>query len=318
MTTTVKVLLVCANFVFAGVVLAVVLGAGFQISGFEQVQIYLLMTLISLGLEILILSLVMNARSKRESDIGIIKSNCDAILMNIRMDFGTLLEESISQDDLFVKYSLEKLEGLSRNLREASEKKELRVEEHHFESVDAVLAPFMKERKRILRYVWIPDLKEPFFEYLPWRLYFKHACTLAKDKQLSEIRTVLVLEDMADLANDRMKLLLGFYKTQKRLECMLVTRKEYDTRIADAHFHHKFLDFGIYGSSLLYLSESFVPCVGVFVKDDKAIQKYIGVFDAMWDSSTTIANPATTDEEIGVDELIARDEHMCRDQNARD
>jgi hypothetical protein len=70
-----------------------------------------------------------------------------------------------------------------------------------------------------------------------------------------------------------------------------------------------YIDFGIYGDILLFLTEQYEPeIIGVFTKNRTQIQHYRHLFDSMWGSAIARKNPSTAVERVTLEELYAFDE----------
>ena len=71
-------------------------------------------------------------------------------------------------------------------------------------------------------------------------------------------------------------------------------------------------DFGIYGEKLLFITSQYEPVtMGVFLKDEKQIDKYIRLFDTIWYSqSITKKNPSQNKKGITLQELFEFDDRQ--------
>ena len=81
---------------------------------------------------------------------------------------------------------------------------------------------------------------------------------------------------------------------EKRFECRLISRSDYDDQLRDAGLDQKYLDFGIYGNHLLFRTTSYEPKnMGMFSVNPTMIQKYRRVHDVAMDTPKARDLPPT-------------------------
>ena len=239
-----------------------------------------------------------------------VQSEGDQQLTNIRACFANLLQTSYGKKDVFVAHFMRMFKELESDIREVSEKKSLRTQANHFLSVDNILNAFVADEDRIWRYTWRVEEDEVLFPDPTWKLYFEKTAIMAREKNLKGIRTIFIADDLHFSNIPRYKKVLDFFKTNPGLDCRLMSKSGYDVICKDNGIPILNPDFGIYGITLLFLTEQYEPeIIGVFSKDESQVKKYQQLFDTMWNSDAiTHKNPSSATTQVTLQELFEFDE----------
>ena len=69
----------------------------------------------------------------------------------------------------------------------------------------------------------------------------------------------------------------------------------------------QFLDFGIYGPKMLFITEQYIPThKGTYYKDETKVKHYHRLFDEVWNSDAiTRPNPSNCTSKIDLSDLIS-------------
>ena len=135
---------------------------------------------------------------------------------------------------------------------------------------------------------------------------------MARQKQIKEIRTILIIENANTMDSSRFNKLLDFFHTNVGMECSIILKEDFHVILKGNGVTCSFLDFGIYGNTLIYLGEQYEPeIIGTFSKDQVLIQNLKKLFDSMWESPiVSINNPSTAKNQVTLAELFKFDETL--------
>lgn len=273
---------------------------------FEQAVVGLLI-FVALGvLEIGLAISWLGAAQTEELRLWEIRSEIEEVLSNIRANLARVLEEARADNDLYVDHFLRELRALETLAHDAAYKRELRVVCHHFQSVSNVMSAFQGEKNPVLRYVWILD-EDRLFEDSSWEYYFKYTAEMVRDRTIKEVRALLVVRDASTLEHPSKKRLLQFFRFTNNMQCRYMLDSAFQVRGADGGLLSQHVDFGIYGSRLVFRTETYEPeTAGSFSKDPNLVDRYTRFFDDLWRSGSS-DNPHATRDRISVEELIDQD-----------
>lgn len=283
---------------------------GAKWTAFEQAMLALGSFLVFLTADVLLLLWRMETIQIGEWRTWQIRDTADLELANIRTSFSEVVKESYGANDLFVAHLLKEMRNLGQKARDVAEKQELRVIADHFLSVENVLDAFEGDSDRTWRYIWHIG-SEPLFgdEDLPWRRYFEGTAKMAREGKLASIKAILMVDDPEVLELPRVSKLLDFFHTNDRLDCRIVTRDVYQQACSSDGLTADGIDFGIYGTRLVFITKQYEPHVeGTFTKDASNISAHRSLFETMWNSeSMTRANPSTATQRVTLAELLTFD-----------
>ncbi len=219
------------------------------------------------------------ARTEYEETHWKICEECDTDLHNIRSCFVQIARESYGPRDLFVTHFKKEMHQLAERIKEVAERRDLRVQADHFLNVDNVVDAFLGDSERIWRVAWPISHGERLFDQLAWARYFERTAKMAEEGDIKEIRIVLVLEDFQLTETARVKKLLDFLYTNNGFECFIINQSVFQSICEENGVPSNYIDFGIYGKRLLFLTEQYNPVRGVFTKDPVRILHYTNLFN---------------------------------------
>jgi len=250
------------------------------------------------------------AERKRRALTETITHECDLKLFNMQGYFHKIIEDSYGPNDYYVKRFLRDLTRIETELKDAAERKEIRARNEHFLSVSDVLGAFGSDPQRVYRYTWPIGPEGLLFNVPAWRRFFQLTASMVKDGQIRKVRIIVIVDAIHDAERKEVRTLLDFYRATPGFECKVIIADDWRVIAADNSVSPHNMDFGIYGSRLLYVTEEeHAPeIVGVFSKNSDQIDRYTRLFEAIW-SSQAIArdNPSNAKRPPSLDLLFGLD-----------
>ena len=263
------------------------------------------------GIAIEILVILTNLSAQRDSTLRLweIHERGEQRLGNLRALYARLVQKKYSDSDLFIDYFLRTFEELEHAIRDSVEKDELPVRSHHFESADSVLSAFSGESHPIHRYTWNLERGERLFPDGASTRYFELVEQMVRNKQIREVHALLVAESIDVLVDTRVAKLLDFYRTNRCFACRIVLSDTYEKLRADSEIPNDYVDFGIYGTRLMFLTKTYEPeTIGLFVKDVRRVARYSDFFTRLWNSHASRKNPSAARTKVSFTDLVAFDQ----------
>ena len=239
--------------------------------------------------------------------LGVIDEN-DRSLLELQHRLREIASKTLSgkPNSVFINYCRRSLKQSLDIASRAAQRGELEVRDHHFNTIDTVLAAFDGCRDRTFRCVWLIEAGECLFDEF-WRQYMQSVVELSRHrhkKQRVQVQILFVLEDQAQLERTSVKTVLGFVSTEKGFEYQLIRQNDYESRLSDAHLDKQYLDFGIYGDHLLFRTTSYEPNVGVFSDDQTAINTYREMHDTAMNAAETVKIPRGLPERVSLEQFL--------------
>ena len=229
----------------------------------------------------------------------------DCLLLEIQSKFREIAARTLSgrPNHVFIDYCHRSLEQ-TLNVVRSAQSGELEVRDHHFDTVERVLAAFEGCTDRTFRCVWLIE-GELFDEF--WRQYMESLIELSRkpSNQRVQVRTLFIVGDAAQLARPSVKVALGFVTAEHGFSCRLMSRTEYQNRLQDGNLDATFLDFGIYGDHLLFRTTSYEPQhIGKFSVALADIQKHLRMHNSAMEATQTLTMPADLPTNVSVESFL--------------
>jgi hypothetical protein len=227
----------------------------------------------------------LDAERKRHTELWVLEHDFDLLLSNIRKYYRAILAEFHGESDLFKNYFEDRFSELAAALQKAAERRELFVKDFHFQRIDLLLSEFRSDATGILRYVWIIHKGESLFTE-EWKHYCDQILSGTNDGAIRGVRALLVLGEGVTEDDTCIKKLAGFYEFSKSHDYRLVGDSKYRMQARDNRIDAQYIDFGIYGSRYIFLTQSYGDVTaGMFCKDAAVISRYVQFFDLIWESN---------------------------------
>lgn len=223
---------------------------------------------------------------------------------------------------VFIDYCHRSLKDALAVATQAAQSGELTVRDHHFDTVDKVMAAFDGCKDRTFCCVWLIDDGELFDD--SWRHYM--ACLVelggkSRRTQRIQVRILFVVRDLSDdvmLRRPAVAAVFGFVATAKGFACRVVARDCYEVHRQDAGLSNECLDFGVYGDHLLFRTTQYEPTnEGTFSVDPTAIQKYRRMHDLAMEAPQARDLPANLPENVSLEAFLNCDAQEAQPQGAQ-
>ena len=239
------------------------------------------------------------------------------------LEFQSRLREIASRplngrpNHVFIDYCHRSLKDALAVATHAAQNGELTVRDHHFDTVDKVMAAFDGCEDRTFRCVWLLDDGELFDD--SWRHYM--ACLVelggkSRRTQRIQVRILFVVGELSDdamLRRPAVATVLGFVATAKGFACRVVARECYEAHRRDTGLSTECLDFGVYGDHLLFRTTQYEPTnEGAFSVDPTTIHKYRRMHDLAMEAPQARDLPANLPQNVSLEAFLNCDAHDGR------
>ena len=219
----------------------------------------------------------------------------DCLLLELQSRFREIAARTLSgrPNRVFIDYCHRSLKNSLNVARRAAQRGELEVRDHHFDTIDTVLAAFAGCQDRTFRCVWLIESGDRLFDKY-WREYMKSIVELSRQRRRTrrvQVRILFVLEDQAQFERASVKTVLSFVATERNFKYRLMSQMDYQSRLGDSNLDNGYLDFGIYGDHLLFRTTSYEPNIGVFSDDQTVIATYRRMHDTAMNAAETLTMP---------------------------
>ena len=233
----------------------------------------------------------------------------DALLMQLQ---ARLREVQAYRSTVFKTYCRQELEHFAKRVARAAQQGELIVNEHHFRTVDDVLAAFGRRQNRVFRGVWRIEAGERLFD-TAWQQYMRELVELmearAKNRRIA-VKLLLVVDKRETLDRPALQIVVGYLRTKKTtgLNYRIITEEAYEEFLRDSQLNARYIDFGVYGEELLYRTESYEPKRGEFSEDKWTIRAYLETHEAAMKSVKALPDPTGTRNDVDLEMFLQADE----------
>ena len=241
----------------------------------------------------------------------------DRLIMELQSRFRELATRQLSgrPNQVFIDYCHRNLESSLKVARHAAQRGELEVHDHHFSTIETVLAAFEGSQDRTFCCVWLIEPDENLFDEY-WREYMKSFAELSRGPRNQRVRAriLFVFKHQGQLEHRSVKTVLSFISAENGFEYHLMLESEYASRFRDAALDQQYIDFGIYGDHLLFRTKSYEPNIGMFSDDQTMIDAYRRMHDAAMAASTTLKIPTGLPGNVSLEQFLHCDEADTADE----
>ena len=212
----------------------------------------------------------------------------DRVLMELQTNFRKMLSRNLSglPNRVFVEYCRRNLAMSLEVVKGAAERGEMKVHDHHFETIGTVMAAFKGCKDRTFRCVWLIERGDSLFDTF-WAEYMKSLVELSRRKNPNkrvDVSILFVSDDEDQLRRKSVEQVFQFVTQERRFEFRVIFRDKYKEILRDNRLDSEYLDYGIYGNHLLFRTLSFDPNVGVFTDDTDTVNKFSMMHDKIMTS----------------------------------
>ena len=232
----------------------------------------------------------------------------DSLLLELQLRLREIASRGLSEglNRVFIDYCHRSLGSTLNLAQRAAQCGELEVRDHHFDTIETVLAAFEGCRDRTFRCVWLVEKDDSLFDKF-WREYMQSLIRLSQRRQKNQrvqVRILFVCTDEAQLDRASVKTAFGFVSNERGFEGRMMLQKDYKGRLQDAAVDQSYLDFGIYGDHLLFRTKSFEPNIGVFSDDQVIIKAYSALHDNAMGAAEQLCCPTGLPSNVSIEEFL--------------
>lgn len=231
----------------------------------------------------------------------------DRLILELQSRLREIATRQLSgkPNQVFIDYCHRSLESSLKVARRAAQRGELEVQDHHFATIEIVLAAFEGCQDRTFRCVWLIEPDENLFDEY-WREYMKSIAELSRAprNQRVRVRILFVFKQQEQLEHRSVKTVLSFVSAEKGFEHHLMLQSDYVSRLRDAELDQQYIDFGVYGDHLLFRTKSYEPNIGMFSDDQTIIGAYRRMHNAAMDATTTLKTPTGLPVNISLEQFL--------------
>lgn len=230
------------------------------------------------------------------------------LLHDINRFYYSINKESHGDNDLFVTYAKKEIEKLHSVLSKAANQKEFSISSDYIINAGGVFDAFSQAKERILKMTFpITVLDGQLFTSQADIHFFEVLKTKVDNKELDEVKVIVILEKQNLLEREDVKKLLDFFKATPKYSCKIAIQCDFVAVCDTNGISSQFLDFGIYGPKMLFITEQYIPThKGTYYKDETKVKHYHRLFDEVWNSDAiTRPNPSNCTSKIDLSDLIS-------------
>ena len=241
----------------------------------------------------------------------------DDLLMQLQ---ARLRDVQACRSAVFKTYCKEELEDFVTRVARAAQQGELIVHEHNFRTMEDVLDAFGRTN-RVFRGVWKIEERERLFD-TAWQQYMRELVDLtvaSKKTRRITVELLLVVDKRETLDRLAVEIVVGYMRPRKTkgLKYRIVTEKTYKELICDSKLDTTYIDFGVYGEELLYLTETYEPKRGMFSEHKGTIRSYRKTHEAAMRNAKELPDPAGAIDHDDLERFLDADEIEEREREKK-
>jgi len=245
------------------------------------------------------------------------KSEFDGFMENIN-EYSTMLHEinnyyyevsrdSHGENDLFVTYAKKEIEKLNSTLRVAAKQKEFGISSDYILNATGVFDAFSVSSEKTLKMtfpVWEAD--DAVFISPADIHFFEVLQSKVTSNKLNSVQVIVILDNDNMFQKVYVKKLLDFFAAEQKYECKICMVDTFRNVCDTNGVPSQFVDFGIYGDKMLFVTEQYVPIhKGTYYKDTNRIRLYTRLFDEIWKSDIlALKNTNTNTTPVKIADLV--------------
>lgn len=229
-------------------------------------------------------------------------------LHEINRFYYKISRDSHGEQDLFVTYAKKEIEKLYMVLGNAANQKVFSISTDYIVNVSGVFEAFSQTDEKILKMTFPISVSDDAVFTSPADMHFFEVLKAkVESKQVDMVKVIVVLEGEILLERQDVRTLLDFFKATSGYECKIASKVDFETVCESNGINSQFIDFGIYGPKMLYVTEQYIPHKGTYYKDEAKVRLYHLLFDEVWTSDViTRQNPSSNEEKIALKDLISK------------
>lgn len=224
------------------------------------------------------------------------------LLYDINRFYYGINLDSHGDNDLFVTYAKKEIEKLHSVLGKAANQKEFSISSDYIINAGGVFDSFSQTTEKVLKMTFpISESESTIFTSRADMHFFEVLKTKVLKKEVSLVKVIVILENNDMEIREDVKKLLDFFSATDNYSCKIAIKKDFEAVCDTNGVSSQYIDFGIYGPKMMYITEQYVPVhKGTYYKDETKIKQYHRLFDEVW-KSDTITHPNSSQCKTSVD-----------------
>jgi hypothetical protein len=292
----ISVLTVVISFLVSVIVALVSIRAKFD--GFETVTTTMLSFLCS---EYFVHSLILKSKYlKSKKDYRLMENinEWSEQLYKMNSYCELILKNSHGEKDLFVVTCFRSINNLYYLLKTAALEQRIEITTDYIINSTGVFEALNVASSKIIELTFpIDGITDEIMQSAEDKKFFETAYKMAENDQVDKIRILLILEEQSLLENEKLLLLCKFYHTNVAYECKYIMKSDFIIACEHNLVPTNSLDFGIYGSKMLFRVEQYDPYMGIYSKNESEVKRYHALYNEVWNfESVTRTIPCELDE----------------------
>jgi len=265
-------------------------------------------TFMVIELIVLVINAVDFSAQRRDYDLFMENINeYSTMLHEINNYYYEISRDSHGSNDLFVTYAKKEIEKLNNTLRVAANQKEFSISSDYILNAAGIFDAFLVSTEKTLRMtfpilgtneaVFLSSADSHFFEVLQKEVI---------DGALNLVQVIVIVKNENTFQKEEVKKLLDFFAAESKYECKLCKLDTFKSVCDTNGVQSQFVDFGIYGNKMLFVTEQYTPIhKGTYYKDSNRLRLYIKLFDEIWNSDVLVRqNTSINNTPIKIAELM--------------
>ena len=301
----------------AALVFSVVVAAGghfFELTTSLQDALHVAVTTWLVGMMVQMTDTLhtLHVRHRDNQHVLEVTNDVDHLLVELQLRFREMVSRELSgrRNHVFIDYCSRSIRGTLEVVQRAAQRGELEVRDHHFGTVDKVVAAFEGCGDRMFRCVWLLESGEALFDPY-WREYMTAIVHLSRRMYPPErvgARILFVADDEGVLQRPSVQIALRFVAMEGGFMGTTISKDDYLARLADNNLDNRYLDFGIYGDHLLFRTTSYEPHAGVFCDDQEVIGRYRHMHNDAMTATGAMVIGAGLRQDVTLEQFLKCDE----------
>lgn len=229
------------------------------------------------------------------------------LLHDINRFYYLINKDSHGDNDLFVTYAKREIDKLHSILSKAANQKEFSISSDYIINAGGVFDAFSQAPDKTLKMTFpIMVADNALFTSQADIHFFEVLKNKVASNIVTKVKVIVILEDKELESREDVKKLFDFFSAEKNYECKIAIKSDFETVCDTNGVSSQFIDFGIYGPKMLFITEQYTPShKGTYFKDETKVRHYHRLFDEVWGyDSITYSNPSKNTSPITLSSLI--------------
>lgn len=287
------------------VLLSIVLGILSSICGFDVFQSVSTTLLVFLCSELIILIWkIGKIKYYQQEENNFLKhvNPYSQKLESINKFYYNILKNKHGNNDLFVVTCSKAIDNLYILTKQADIENKIRISSDYLINVRGVFDALNATDDKTVKLTFpISKIESSIISGSEDRKFFETIYKKIANKEVNKLQILIILDEEELINNEQIQALFKFYASNKNYYCKYILKNDFLSACENNMIPKTSLDFGIYGSKMLFVVENQIPYEGVYYKDELIIATYDKMFDEIWNfESITNDNPIEIENKTGM------------------